>query len=206
VFSHEETFMASPRRHTPQKRRALRGCRMARIGLRRSMRRIAQMTGAALLWGAAVFLALALASYTQTDPSPSTAAAGETIANWMGATGAFMADRVLLIFGLPAVLLLPLLYVSARKLWRGYEHEDEPETTAGGCRPALLMIAMALLATVLSLTFEGPGEHPARAGRRLSGLLGAGDRGGRGALWRAGRKVGDPRRLRSPASPQASPC
>ncbi|MFN4038443.1 MAG: DNA translocase FtsK 4TM domain-containing protein [Erythrobacter sp.] len=143
-----------------------------RIGLRRSMRRIAQITGAALLWGAMVFLGLALASYTQTDPSPSTAAAGETIANWMGATGAFMADRVLLVFGLPAVLLLPLLYVSARRLWRGYEHEDEPETTGWWMPAGLLIVAMALLATVLALTFDNASSTlPAQVGG-VAGLLG----------------------------------
>ncbi|WP_379922787.1 DNA translocase FtsK 4TM domain-containing protein [Erythrobacter sp. R86502] len=145
-----------------------------RAGLRRSLRRLAQMTGAAVLFGAAVFLALALASYTQTDPSPSTAADPDQIANWMGASGAWAADRVLLIFGLPGVLLLPLLYVSARKLWRDVENGDEPETTAWWMPAALLLIAMTLIATVLSLAFDGPGGTlPAQAGG-LSGLLGAG--------------------------------
>lgn len=145
-----------------------------RAGLRRSLRRIAQMTGAGLLLGAGVFLALALASYTQTDPSPSTAADPAQVANWMGAAGAWAADRVLLIFGLPGVLLLPLLYVSARKLWRDVENGDEPETTAWWMPAALLLIAMALIATVLSLAFPGPGGTlPAQAGG-LSGLLGEG--------------------------------
>ena len=145
-----------------------------RAGLRRSLRRIAQMTGAGLLLGAAVFLALALASYTQTDPSPSTAADPSQVANWMGAAGAWAADRVLLIFGLPGVLLLPLLYVSARKLWRDVENGDAPETTAWWVPTALLLIAMSLIATVLALTFTGPGwTLPAQAGG-LAGLLGAG--------------------------------
>ncbi|WP_086606567.1 FtsK/SpoIIIE family DNA translocase [Erythrobacter donghaensis] len=145
-----------------------------RAGLRRSLRRIAQMTGAGLLLGAAVFLALALASYTQTDPSPSTAADPSQVANWMGARGAWVADRVLLIFGLPGVLLLPLLYVSARKLWRDVENGDAPETTAWWMPTALLLIAMTLIAIVLSLAFEGPGGTlPAQAGG-LAGLLGAG--------------------------------
>ncbi len=144
-----------------------------RAGLRRSLRRLAQMTGAGLLLGAAVFLALALASYTQTDPSPSTAADAAQVANWMGAGGAWAADRVLLIFGLPGALLLPLLYVSARKLWRDVENGDEPETTAWWMPAALLLIAMSLIATVLSLAFEGPGGTlPAQAGG-LTGLLGA---------------------------------
>ncbi|MDP4604530.1 MAG: DNA translocase FtsK 4TM domain-containing protein, partial [Erythrobacter sp.] len=92
-----------------------------RAGLRRSLRRIVQMAGAGILLGAMTFLALALISYTQTDPSPSTAAAPDQVANWMGASGAWVADRVLLVFGLTGVLLLPLLYVSARKLWRDVE-------------------------------------------------------------------------------------
>jgi S-DNA-T family DNA segregation ATPase FtsK/SpoIIIE len=144
-----------------------------RAGLRRSLRRLAQMTGAGLLLGACIFLALALASYTQTDPSPSTAADLGEVKNWMGAVGAWAADRVLLIFGLPGGLLLPLLYVSARKLWRDVENGDEPETTAWWMPTALLLIAMSLIATVLSLVFEGPGGTlPAQAGG-LTGLLGA---------------------------------
>lgn len=145
-----------------------------RAGLRRSLRRLAQMTGAAALLGAAGFLALALMSYTQTDPSPSTAADPAMVRNWMGASGAWVADRVLLIFGLPGALLLPLLYVSARKLWRDVENGDAPETTAWWMPTALLLIAMTLIATVLSLAFEGSGwTLPAQAGG-LSGLLGAG--------------------------------
>jgi S-DNA-T family DNA segregation ATPase FtsK/SpoIIIE len=145
-----------------------------RAGLRRTLRRIAQMTGAGVLLGAMVFLALALASYTQTDPSPSTAADPGAVANWMGRAGAWTADRVLLVFGLPGVLLLPLFYVSARKLWRDVENGDAPETTAWWMPTALLLIAMTLVATVLSLMFEGPGGTlPAQSGG-LAGLLGAG--------------------------------
>ncbi|WP_285712181.1 FtsK/SpoIIIE family DNA translocase [Erythrobacter oryzae] len=145
-----------------------------RAGLRRSLRRIAQMTGAGVLLGMTVFLALALASYTQTDPSPSTAADTAAVANWMGRAGAWAADRVLLVFGLPGVLLLPLLYVSARKLWRDVENGDAPETTAWWMPTALLLIAMSLVATVLSLVFEGPGGTlPAQSGG-VAGLLGAG--------------------------------
>jgi len=161
---------AKPGRQTPARQTDAEW----RAGLRRSLRRIAQMTGAALLLGAAVFLALALASYTQTDPSPSTAADSAEVANWMGTAGAWVADRVLLVFGLPGVLLLPLLYVSARRLWRDVENGDAPETTAWWLPTALLLIAMTMVATVLSLVFQGPGGTlPAQAGG-LAGLLGAG--------------------------------
>ena len=145
-----------------------------RAGLRRGLRRLAQMTGAAVLLGGMLFLALALVSYTQTDPSPSTAADPGAVANWMGVAGAWAADRVLLVFGFPGALLLPLLYVSARKLWRDVENGDEPETTPWWLPAGLLLIAMTLLSTVLSLAFEGPGGTlPAQSGG-LAGLLGAG--------------------------------
>ena len=65
-------------------------------------------------------------------------------------------------------------YVSARKLWREVEEEDRDEDTRWW-RPALvLLLAMALLATVLSLAFDAPGGAlPASLGG-VSGLLGAG--------------------------------
>jgi S-DNA-T family DNA segregation ATPase FtsK/SpoIIIE len=157
---------------TPRKPQARSADAEWRIGLRRSIRRIAQISGAMLLWSAMGFLGLALASYTQTDPSPSTAAARDSIANWMGASGALVADRVLLGFGWPAILLLPLLYISGRKLWRGYEQDDEPETTSWWLPAGLLMIAMALIATVLTLAFgSGSSTLPAQVGG-VAGLLG----------------------------------
>ncbi len=144
-----------------------------RAAFRRSMRRFAQMTGAAALIGTLGFLSLSLASYTQTDPSPSTAAAANEVSNWMGVWGAWAADRVLFAFGLTAILLLPLLYISARKLWLDVENGDEEETTRWWLPTGLLLIAMVLLSTVLSLAFDGTGGTlPAQLGG-VSGLLGA---------------------------------
>ncbi len=90
-----------------------------KAAFRRSLRRAGQIAGAAVLSLGTLFLALSLASYAQTDPSQSTAAADSDIANWMGSSGAWAAERALYYFGLTAVLLLPLLYISARRLWRG---------------------------------------------------------------------------------------
>ncbi len=154
------------------------------------------MTGAGLLLGATLFLALALVSYTQTDPSPSTAADPGAAANWMGAAGAWVADRVLLVFGLSAVLLLPLLYVSARKLWRDVENGDEAETTPWWLPAGLLLIAMTLLSTGLALvlcragadacrrTLRGAGIALSRRRLRFSALA--------EALCRRGAGLGDP--------------
>jgi DNA segregation ATPase FtsK/SpoIIIE, S-DNA-T family len=145
-----------------------------RAVFRRSLRRAVQMSGAALLALATLFLALALASYAQTDPSPSTAAAGTDIANWMGASGAWAAERALYFFGLPTVLLLPLLYISARRLWRDVETDSQGGETGWWTPFALLLLAMVLLASVLALSFDqSGGALPAGYGGLL-GLLGAG--------------------------------
>ena len=144
--------------------------------LRRALRRASELGGSILLFGATIFLALALASYHQTDPSSSTAAGGE-VRNWMGAAGAWAADAGLLLFGPVCALFLPLLYVFARKLWRLVEEEDGTEAPSDQrwWRPiGGLLFAMVLLATVLSLTFTTPGGSlPASMGG-ISGLLGAG--------------------------------
>ncbi len=144
-----------------------------RAAFRRSLRRAAQMVGAAALFGAMLFLALALASYTQTDPSASTAAAGDDVRNWMGASGAWVAERTFYLFGAAGVLLLPLLYVFARKLWRDVEEEDRDAHTRWWRPTGLLMLSMVLIGTVLALAFDRPGGSlPASLGG-ISGLLGA---------------------------------
>ncbi|MBX7535244.1 DNA translocase FtsK 4TM domain-containing protein [Qipengyuania sp. GH1] len=146
-----------------------------RAAFRRSLRRATHMAGAGALFALLVFLTLALASYSQTDPSVSTAASGEEISNWMGASGAWAAERALFYFGLPALLLLPMLWISARRLWTGVEDPEEEETP-GKWWPTfgLLLLAMLLLGSVVSLLLEeSPGPFPAGAGG-LAGLLGAG--------------------------------
>jgi S-DNA-T family DNA segregation ATPase FtsK/SpoIIIE len=146
-----------------------------RLVLKRSLRRSAELLGAAALCTAMLFLGLALASYTQTDPSSSTAAGGG-VANWMGWPGAWAADGALLLFGPVSVLFLPLLYVFARKLWRFAEEEegDVPPLHQRWWRPlGLLLLAMALLASVLALRFTEPGGAlPASMGG-IAGLVGA---------------------------------
>ncbi|MEZ5696501.1 MAG: DNA translocase FtsK 4TM domain-containing protein [Sphingomonadaceae bacterium] len=143
-----------------------------RAAFRRAFRRAFEMVGAAVLSVLVIFLALALVSYTQTDPSPSTAAAGTDIRNWMGGWGAWAAERVLYLFGLSGVLILPLLYVFARKMWRDVEEEDRDTETRWWRPLGMLLLAMALLSAVLSLTFNGPDwSFPASPGG-ITGLLG----------------------------------
>ncbi|HEY6870012.1 MAG TPA: DNA translocase FtsK 4TM domain-containing protein, partial [Novosphingobium sp.] len=119
-------------------------------------------------------------SYHQTDPSGSTAAGGIP-QNWMGGPGAWLADQALFLFGPVSALLVPLLFVSGRRLWQLAEAPDVTEADDDEL-PArehwvrsvtLLLVAMVLLGTVLSLAFTSPGGSlPATMGG-LFGLLGA---------------------------------
>ena len=153
-----------------------RGARVDwRATLKRALRRSAEIGGAIVLIAAMVFLALALATYHQTDPSASTAAAGPA-QNWMGDIGAWVAERALFLFGWTSVLLLPMLYVMARKLWRLVEEEDEdlPHADHPWWRPlGLLALAMALIGTTIALWISAESDLPAGWGG-IAGMTGAG--------------------------------
>ncbi|PEQ14163.1 cell division protein FtsK [Novosphingobium sp. PC22D] len=146
-----------------------------RAVVRRALRRAAELSGAIVLFAAMIFLALAIISYHQTDPSASTAAGGEA-QNWMGPAGAWIADIALLGFGPVCVLFLPMLYVFARKLWRLVEEEDgalEPSDQKWWRPVGVLLFAMLLLATMMAMVFTEPGGVlPASMGG-IFGLLGA---------------------------------
>lgn len=143
-----------------------------RAAFRRSVNRSAELTGAAALLLLALFLALAMASYSQTDASFSTAA-GTGTANWMGVPGAYAADLLFLAVGPVAVLVLPMLWVFARRLWQ-LADEEEIAARPHWWRPlALLILAMVLLASVLALLVDGPiWGLPAGMGG-IAGMLGA---------------------------------
>jgi S-DNA-T family DNA segregation ATPase FtsK/SpoIIIE len=147
-----------------------------RAAFRRSAAHALRITGAVGLFALLGFLTLALLSYTATDPSPSTAAADVAVANWMGAAGAWVAERLFLPFGICALLLLPMLHRTALRLWHG-DTDDAGEERAPRWKPWLLLGgAAAMLGTVLALLFDGPdslgSSLPAGAGG-LVGLLGA---------------------------------
>ncbi len=148
--------------------------------LRRSFWRSAELIGGTLLFTALVFLVLALVSYTQTDPSGSTAS-GSPVENWMGLAGAWSAERLLVLFGLPGGLLLPLLFVFARRLWDGTgdlieETEDDADVPAPVAAWRLVMIMFAAVVLLDIATSAGItriiGALPAGIGG-LAGLLGA---------------------------------
>ena len=85
--------------------------------MRASLIRGGALFGAATLGLFALFYGFAVLSYSAGDAAYNSAAA-DVQHNWMGQSGAYVADAVLFLFGVPAIFLLPLMLVFARRLWR----------------------------------------------------------------------------------------
>src|SRR5437588_1664256 len=88
-----------------------------RDALRETVRRFAVRCCGALLLGVSLGATVALGTHNSTDPSLSTAAGGPP-ANWLGSVGAYFSDALLLLFGLGAVLFLPVIAVAGLRLLR----------------------------------------------------------------------------------------
>ncbi|QNN64857.1 DNA translocase FtsK 4TM domain-containing protein [Sphingomonas rhizophila] len=86
--------------------------------LAQSLKGFARRSSGVGLVGLSVALGIALATHSQVDPSLSTAAAGPPT-NWLGAFGAYASDLLLLLFGPPAALLLPVTALSGLRMVRG---------------------------------------------------------------------------------------
>ena len=84
--------------------------------MRLSLLRSSALFGAAVLGLFSAFYALAVLTYDPGDRAFNSAAAGVQ-SNWMGQSGAYLADAALFVFGFPAILLLPLMLVIAWRLW-----------------------------------------------------------------------------------------
>jgi DNA segregation ATPase FtsK/SpoIIIE, S-DNA-T family len=136
-----------------------------RDALRETLRRLAIRAWGALLVAVSIAAAVALATHRPTDPSLSTAAGGPP-ANWLGTTGAYTSDALLLLFGLGSVLFLPVVAISGLRMMR-----LEPAGTMGR-RLLIAAIGAVLLGVALGLL----------SGSAVSGLPG----GWGGALGLAG--------------------
>jgi DNA segregation ATPase FtsK/SpoIIIE, S-DNA-T family len=89
-----------------------------RATVKRGVVRGGAIIGALALGLATLLLAFALVSYSASDPSLNTAAGGPP-SNIVGTPGAWLSDILLSTFGLPIILLFPLLMVATSRLWRG---------------------------------------------------------------------------------------
>jgi S-DNA-T family DNA segregation ATPase FtsK/SpoIIIE len=126
-----------------------------RDALGQAVRRFAVRAWGALLVGLSLAAVLALATHNATDPSLSTAAGGPP-ANWLGATGAYFSDSLLLLFGLGSILFFPVIAIAGLRMLR-----LEP---AGRIGRGLLLAAIGavLIGIALGLT----------SGSAVSGLPG----------------------------------
>src|ERR1044072_7274344 len=113
-----------------------------RVMLRRSLMRLGAIGASVLLCTAALFLILALLSYHPADPAMNTAAGPHT-ANIGGMPGAYASDFLLWLFGVPVGLGLPLMVISARRMWfdqdmRGWQGQ------IGKCLAGIFLVGLAL--------------------------------------------------------------
>ncbi|MGC4250087.1 MAG: DNA translocase FtsK 4TM domain-containing protein [Sphingobium sp.] len=110
--------------------------------LKRSLIRSGALIGAISLMLATLFLALALLSYTPSDPSMNTVA-GDHVRNIMQVPGAWVADFLLWLLGVPVALVLPLMAITARRLW-GDQDMSGWKAQFGKCLIGILLIGLAL--------------------------------------------------------------
>ncbi|MFZ2996553.1 DNA translocase FtsK 4TM domain-containing protein [Sphingobium sp.] len=110
--------------------------------LKRSLMRSGALIGAFALMLATLFLALALLSYAPSDPSMNTVA-GEQVSNIMQAPGAWTADFLLWLLGVPVALILPLMAVTARRLW-GDQDMAGWKGQFGKCLGGIVLIGVGL--------------------------------------------------------------
>jgi len=126
-----------------------------RDALREAVRRFAVRSWGILLIGLSAAGAVALASHNPTDPSLSTAAGGPPV-NWLGSSGAYASDAMLLLFGIGSVLFLPVIAIAGLRMVR-----LEP---AGKIVRGLLIAAIGALLLGVSLGLT--------SGSAVSGLPG----------------------------------
>ena len=112
--------------------------------LRESVRVLFMRTIGAVLVSVSIALALALATHNSVDPSFSTAAGGPP-ANWLGSLGAYSSDLLLMLFGLSAVLMLPVVAIAGLRLMRA-----EPAGRLGRSL-VITIVGMLLVGVALGL-------------------------------------------------------
>ncbi len=124
-----------------------------------------------LLLASCVFLLLALFSYVPADPGWSQSGPEQSVANWMGSIGAWLADVLYSLFGASALWWPGMLGFAAWRLMRRREVRVEWDATALAVRAAGLVLLLLATTSLGSLHFFNPASDlPYKAG----GILGEG--------------------------------
>ena len=195
--------------------------------LKRSLLRSGALIGAIMLMLATLFLALALLSYAPSDPSMNTVA-GDQVANIMQSPGAWVADFLLWLLGVPVALILPLMAVTARRLWGDHDMAGW-KGQFGQCLLGIVLVGIALalfqseplvglpagwggvIGLVSARGIDGAGAGRCALDQGRAGRHDA-DRGGAGLLSQSGAGKADPVLAppdpapAQPAAPHAWPC
>ncbi len=85
--------------------------------MRLSLLRSGALIGAVALLLITLFYTISVLSYEPEDPAFNSAASAVT-GNWMGQAGAYVSDSALFLLGMPVILLAPLMFIIAWRLWR----------------------------------------------------------------------------------------
>src|SRR5687768_9306065 len=118
-----------------------------RDALRASLRRLTRRSWGALLVSLSLAGGIALATHDSTDPSLTTAAGGPP-GNWLGSVGAYASDFLLLLFGVGAALLLPVIAIAGLRMLR--------LESAGRIGRGLLIAALGAVLIGIALSLADP--------------------------------------------------
>ncbi|HZF96087.1 MAG TPA: DNA translocase FtsK 4TM domain-containing protein, partial [Allosphingosinicella sp.] len=140
-----------------------------REGAERSARKALRIASGSALALGAVAAAVALATYTPTDPSLNTDAGGP-VQNWIGAPGAWTADLLLTLWGPISALLLPLLLLTGIRIAAAAPRRRWKRL------PLLSILGLVLAGTSAALLVPGavnglPAGWGGVTGLTLSGLI-----------------------------------
>ncbi|MCP1726734.1 S-DNA-T family DNA segregation ATPase FtsK/SpoIIIE [Natronospira proteinivora] len=121
----------------------------------------------------ALVLLAALASYSPADPGFSHTGGYEAVNNWVGPTGAWLADFLLFLLGYPAYLLPVLVVWSGWLIFRARDDNDEGvDGLTLGLRFLGLVLAVATASTLCAMNWAvDPARVPLEAGG-AGGVLG----------------------------------
>jgi S-DNA-T family DNA segregation ATPase FtsK/SpoIIIE len=112
----------------------------------------------------AFLLLLALASFSASDPSLTTAAGGPA-SNWMGRPGAWMASILFLIAGWAAWMLVPMVARLGWRLIAGVDRQEKPRRLSIG------LIGILLVAVAVAVFENTPGRGLTAGIGGMIGLL-----------------------------------
>ncbi len=130
--------------------------------------------GALFIFSAiALYLAVSLGSYTQTDPGWSHSGVASVIENTGGVAGAWFADVFLYLFGYFSYLFPIMVAYSGWLLFKGRKQADAIPMSEFGLRCAGFVLTVAAGCGLATLHFGAPTELPLNAGGILGDVIGS---------------------------------